>query len=144
MKCSGVSGSALPPRSGNPDLGHPAFHHRFEFDQIPEKQPQILRSPTPTTKICRWGPRPLRMTSCLFDVSLRTEAAHAADERGRSADGEVDEVAFVVARMDDHARFNGGEHCAFVLRDTKISVDDGIGVERIINGNKQKRECLRR
>jgi len=63
-----------------------------------------------------------------------TEAAHAADERGGAADGEADEIALVAAGVDDHAGFNGGERGAFVLRNAQLGFDDGVGVERGVDG----------
>jgi len=68
---------------------------------------------------------------------LRAEAAQAADERGWAADGQVDEVAFVFAGVNDHAGFDSGEGCAFVLGNAEIGVDDGVGVERGVDGREE-------
>ncbi len=68
---------------------------------------------------------------------LGTEAAHAADERGGAADGEADEIAFVFARVNDHAGFNGCESRAFVLGNAEFRFDDGVGVERGVDGGEQ-------
>ena len=67
---------------------------------------------------------------------LRAEAAHAADERGRAADGEMNEIALVGARVDDHAGFDGGERGALVLRDAQFGIDDGVGVKSRVDGRK--------
>ena len=72
-----------------------------------------------------------RLTQCV------PKAAHAADERGRAADGEADEVALVFARVNDHAGFNGGKRGAFVLRNAQLRIDNGIGVERAVDGREQ-------
>ena len=68
---------------------------------------------------------------------LRAESPHAPHERRWAADGEVDEVAIVAARVNDHAGVDCGESGAFVLRDAEIGFDDGIGVERAVDGREE-------
>lgn len=71
-----------------------------------------------------------------------TETAHAADERGRAADREMDEIPLVCARVNDHAGFNGCEHGAFVLRNAKLRVNDGIGAQSGIDGGEERLDTL--
>jgi len=42
----------------------------------------------------------------------------------------MNQIAFVVARVDDHAGFDGGEHCSLMLRHAQVGINDGVGVER--------------
>ena len=80
----------------------------------------------------------LRMTTSRsfrrLDGILCAEAAHAAQERGRAADGECDNVAIVLSRVNDHAGFNRGERRTLLLRHAEFRIDDGIGVQRAIDG----------
>ena len=76
--------------------------------------------------------------------SASAKTAHAADQRGGTADREANEVAFVIARVDDHAGLDGGEHRSLVLRDAQLGIDDGVGVKSRIDGREQRVECLRR
>ena len=69
--------------------------------------------------------------------SASAKTAHAADERGGTADREVNEVALVITRVDDHSGLDGGEHGAFVLRDAQFGIDDGVGVKSRIDGREQ-------
>jgi hypothetical protein len=36
--------------------------------------------------------------------------------------------------MHNHSGFNGSERRAFVLRNTQLGFDDGVGVERGVDG----------
>ncbi len=74
----------------------------------------------------------------------RAEATQAADQRCGAADCEPNKISFIIARVNHHAGLNRGKHRAFVLRNAQLGFDDGIGVERSVNGREQSRECLRR
>lgn len=73
---------------------------------------------------------------------LDAEAAHAADERGGAADGEVHEISFVLARVDDHAGIDSGKHSSLVLRDAQVGFDHGIGVESRVDGVEDRVQTL--
>jgi hypothetical protein len=68
----------------------------------------------------------------------RAEAAHSTYERCRAADGEMHKVALVLTRMDDHAGVNSGERGALVLGHAQVGFNDGIGVERGVDGGEHR------
>ena len=75
-------------------------------------------------------------------VGAEAEAAHSAYEGCGAGGGEADEVAFVGARVDDHAGFDSCEGSAFVLGDAELGFDDGVGVESGVDGLEQGFEAF--
>ena len=64
----------------------------------------------------------------------RPERAQAAQERGGAADRQAHEIAIVGAAVNDHSGLDCGENGALVLRHAQFGFDDGVGVERVVNG----------
>ena len=77
---------------------------------------------------------PQPVSACLF--LAHAKAPHAADERGRPAHAETNQIALVGARVHDHAGFDRGQRRAFVLRNAQLRFDDRIGVQRGVDGRK--------
>ena len=44
--------------------------------------------------------------------------------------------------MNDHSSLYGGENRAFVLRNAQLSFDNGVGVERGVDGREQSRDAF--
>jgi len=89
-------------------------------------------------------PNPIKqlLDRILDVVGAEAEAAHSAYEGCGAGDGESDEVAFVGARVDDHAGFDSCEGSAFVLGDAELGFDDGVGVESGVDGLEQGFEAF--
>jgi len=111
------------------------------------KQRQIWRKsglrPRPTNRaLSRPNPIKQLLDRILDVVGAEAEAAHSAYEGCGAGDGESDEVAFVGARVDDHAGFDSCEGSAFVLGDAELGFDDGVGVESGVDGLEQGFEAF--